>query len=64
MDLHACVVSTGWMDEWSPLDGSTRLCGVYLMDGWSPLDGSTRMCGVWMNGIYWMDLHACVESTG
>ena len=35
MDLHACVVSAGWIDEWSLLDGSTRLCGVYLMDGWS-----------------------------
>ena len=63
MELHTCV-STGWMggvhwmDGWSPLDGTTRLCGVCWMDGWmdgwSPLDGSTRLCGVcWMDG--WMD---------
>ena len=24
-----------------------------------------RLCGVyWMDGVHWMDLHTCVESTG
>ena len=56
MDLHACVVSAGWMDEWSPLDGSTRLCGVCWMDGWMESPGWIYTPGCLLDG--W------VESTG
>ena len=46
--IHTPVSAVYLMDGWSPLDGSTCLCGVYLMDEWSPLDGSTCLCGVYL----------------
>ena len=61
MDLHACVVSAGWMDGWSPLDGTTRLC-VYWMDGWSPLDGWVESTG-WNYTPVWCLLDGWMEST-
>ena len=77
MELHACVVSAGWMVGWMESTGWNYtpvwcLLDGWMdgwMDGWSPLDGSTHLCGVcwmdgWMGGVHWMDLHACVVSAG